>query len=597
MRNSARTFQRPLAPKRWVRVLWLGLLACAGPARGASAEGSAVEKMLGRVPGEAAVTIAVEDLRGHWSRWKESGLLDRLKQAPPVERWLSSDDFRRLENSARDIEAMFQLSPSGIRDLVFGDAVVLSLHLSPGLPSGRAGGLLMVQPSDRPALDRMIDVINGMERASGALDDLEDRGGGTKRYTARVFRDPGRPADYYATLEDGSFAWTNDEKLLQTVLARAQGQGPPGLVDHRCFREVTDALPKRAVVRLFADPTILAREASNAAGTPSLEDLPEPLYRYARAVDFAAVALEADGDLTLHEVDSLDVSRLPEGWRSKPGAGGSADPLIARTPAASLAMATAPVDYTLLYDLLLRSNQEMDAAARERVDTLLRGLLMDRDPRVSVLSLLGPGTLAYLSPNEGELPDAVMAVALNGDEGLARALENAIRTVLTLYALDAAKRKEDWRLVSHEAGGRRVTSMVREGQPGSGTMAFSVGPDALVVGMSPEAVSRFLEASPADADAATGFRAARTKHFPDSRTFFYADLQAAARTLASHRERLAAQIAERRGDSDRPSAAADLAQVEALLRLGHYLYFASDAVGERLIHRRLGLVLDAPEGR
>jgi hypothetical protein len=180
-----------------------------------------------------------------------------------------------------------------------------------------------------------------------------------------------------------------------------------------------------------------------------------------------------------------------------------------------------------------------------------------------------------------------MVVGLDGDERLGRSLSNALRTTLALTAIDAAKRKQDWRIRADGA----LTIFDRADREGSPMLAFGSTADWFVLGTSPELVSSFLAASPGPSDPGPLFAEVRTRYLESAPAFAFVDLLGLTRSLREHEESLALALARRRGDDlDQAQARSDLAQLISLLDLARAAFYADRPLPGRLHHRTLGLV-------
>jgi len=80
---------------------------CLGLAFGLGAPahaGGTADPLLKLVPADAAVTLAVEDLRGHALEFAGSTLAEGLRRTPAVQDWLASDRFRGFQQAISKAE-------------------------------------------------------------------------------------------------------------------------------------------------------------------------------------------------------------------------------------------------------------------------------------------------------------------------------------------------------------------------------------------------------------------------------------------------------------------------------------------------------------
>lgn len=578
------TFRVTGPSRRWLALVVIML----GPwiAGRVSWAGESADRLLSLVPADAGLTVVVDDLRGFAANLREAGIARRLRESPVVDRWLGSKDGEQFLRSIGDLEALFQTDLAHFRDDILGDAVVLSIHPGPEGAPEAVGGLVLVHPRDRTLLERLLATVNGME--AGGQGKLEERRHGGAAYAARTFRDPARPPDFYRVFDDGTFAWTNAEPLIHQVIARRNGSGEH-FADRPGVQRVRAEMPERSIARAFIDPTFLAGLAAADPDATRAENLPPRIRDYVEALDYLGLAIEWDDGPILHAIEDYEPTRLPSDWSvGRADDETTLDPLLARVPADALGLGASALDFIWIYDALLDANPAVDAAQRERIDTLLRGVVLDRDPRAEFLSRLGPATLAFVEAVESSPAEGVLVVSLGEDEGVGRAVDNALRTALTLYALDATKRQEDWRVRSIERDGQRLTVLARGDDPAMIRLAYGLGPGVIAIGTGAASVARFLDSD--DSTGASGaFAEVRRERFPNAGSFAFVDLGRVGEHLRARRAAIGRAIASTRADRSEAQAGEDLDQLMEMMSLFRWAYFASEGDGERLVHRRFGL--------
>jgi len=566
----------------------------------AAARGSGpADYLLRLVPPDAGATLAIEDLRGHAHDFCASPLADGLKQLPAVQDWLKSDRYRRFERARTEIEKTLDVPLTTIRDRLLGEAVVLSLHISPNDGPEQAQGLLLLRCRDRAWLDRLIARLNDAEKQGGPLVDVSQRTHRNATYWVRTFRPGTKPHEYYAIVGADSFAWSNSESVMEGVLDRKAGLAP-GLGDDANFRKVRDLLPDRAVASLFVNPRFLERlmAADPRQKTTAEEQVSALIARNLAAVDYAGAALEWRDGFVLHTHEAIDPSKLDEPlrrWGDRQGADPS--PLLSRVPATALALAAGHFDFGAIHDSLMSLVPEADRLRVENGVALLRGLLMGKDLRTEILPCLGPSVLVFAdSPRAGGdqpgHPAVVVAVNLcgeAGDRGVPAALDNALRSFLAFYALDPARKELHLRVESRESSGVRLTSL-SGGRP---FFTYAIENGLLVFGTSADAVAEYC-ASGSHSGAGAQFERFRATYFPTVETFAYLDLQKLFELADARRTPLAEQLATRHGRSV-AAARHDLDQALALMNLFEGA-FATSTIdrGFTAVHRTLGLIARNP---
>ena len=383
-----------------------------------------------------------------------------------------------------------------------------------------------------------------------------------------------------------------------------------------------------ALARLFVDPRQIGRllAAAPRPSKPSDARLIALLERYLSAVDYAGAALVwNDHSIVVHTVETLDSSKLDPWLRRWAGDTRRLDPALDRMPSTALAVLSGHVDASAVYDAISGIVPDEDRPRLANVEAALTGLMLGQDLRTRILPRLGPGVLAYLeSPsnsdpgraiNPGPPPGSTWAVPLvvvlslgrNDPRAFPRtgalakeanaqipatitvaaALENALRTILALTAMDEKRNQGRSRILTRVVAGATVTTL-------DFRIPFAYAVDVtgsrLVLSTSADSVARYLE-SLSDPKAGERFRRLRAGSFPGDETFLCVDLDALNKLAGRHRDGFVQALAVRRrqpaADVDR-----DLTQVLALARLFEAAFvtsrFEPDATA---VQRRAGLIL------
>ena len=566
------------------------VLVCLWALAPAAMAAGPADDLLGLVPADSGLTLAVEDLRDRTREIGDSPLVRELRRIPDVQTWLGSERFRQFDRAARDIRGALGISLGTIRDEVIGDAVVLALKPGPPDKPDQARGLLLARPRDRGVVESMLKSLNQAQMNAGEMLGVDARTRGDVRYAVRRFKPGGRPEEYYVHLEGGAFAWSNSEEMILGVIDRRL-KGGPGLGGAPAFRKARGALPERPLASLFVNPRLLERAMSDAprTGQPTQDRLAAMLIRYVAAVEQAGIALEWRDGFVLHSHEVIAPEKLDpwlRRWLTRPP---SAPTLPAQLPPTAIAVVSASVDLDALREAAWELTPDDVRPSLDNIRLGLQGILLGRDPVTDVLPRLGPGLLLYLDaePGRGVRPHFPVIGAVGwsdrpGAHDLAAPLDNALRTAFALYALDPKRATAHLRVQDQVIGDARMTELTDGLKV---RMAYRADRNRLVVGNSAEAVARFATGGPPATLAAV-----RARYFPDAETFAIVDLERLAREIDTYRGPIARGLAAR---SKRPVASVDrdLSLVLAVARLFRAATITSAAsAGAAEIHRTIGLI-------
>jgi hypothetical protein len=620
--------------------LWIALAAVAAVAAQDQPDSQPADALLRLVPADAAVVLTVDGLRDQRRSFAASRLYEGLLQLPSVKTWIDSEKGQQLRRSRDQIEAALGVKLSEICDELLGDSVVLALRLSPDAPadSSQARGLLLFQARDRALLERLIQVVNTKQKAGGELAQVTDREHRGMTYRMREFPPAAaRPSEWYITYPDGTFAFSNSESLVKSVIdckGRGESRNPSdgsgtretagsaierGLTDLDRFQSVKRRMPAQALARLFVEPRQIERLIAASPPPSKAADgrIMAMVQRYLRAVEYAAASLRwNDTGVTISTIETLDRSKLDPWLLRWAGNNLRPDATLSCVPATTLAIASGHLDAPAFYEALSQIVPDEDQPKLKNLEAVLSGLLLGQDVRTRILPQLGPSVIAYVeSTPEGLDEDRngtaaasamtpafaqVLVVNLQkggrpGEEPVptpgavttAAAIENAVHTVLSFAALDEKRNNGRSRITTRLVAGANVTTL---DFPIPFAYALDAGGSRLVLGSSPQAVARYLE-SASNPEAGDRFRQLKAKCFPDDGTFFCVDLSALGKLAGRRRDRLVEILANRK---NRPAADVDrdLSQVLAFARLFEAAYVTSRFEPEAAaVHRRVGLIL------
>ncbi len=588
------------------------------------------DEVLRLVPPDSAVILSVENLRDHARAFLESKLAQELRKVPVVRSWFGSEKYLQFERSSRQIEDHLRTTIAEVRDELLGDAAVLALQIpreaDADADAGR--GLLIAKVRDLALLERLVSLVNTSQQESGELAAVVDRKHHGTTYSVREFPPAAnRPAECFVIFPDGTFAFSNSESLIQSVVDRkarmvmkaagtdAGAQTEPGLGELPRFMAVRNKLPERAVARLFVDPRHIERMLAGQPrpDKPTDARMMALIERDVAAHDyFGASLVSSDDSITLHTVETLNPSALDPWLRHWAADPRRVDAGLFRLPATALGAGVGYLDATALFGALAQIMADLDQPKIANLEKLLSGLLLGLDVREQVLPQVGPGILVYLdspsdatgSANRDSIKGTaraasaawpfpvVVVVGLGGAPELASqpsieaAVETGLRTVLAMTALDDKRAQGRSRITARPVGGLQVMTL---DPPVPFAYAVDRGRHCLVAGTSPESVARYIETA-SDPKASERFRALCHPPFTGKGTCAALDVAALDRLADQHRASLVKSLAARQ---NRPADEVDhdLTNLLSLARLFRVAFFTSQFEADAtIIHRSLGLI-------
>lgn len=557
------------------------------------------DPLLRLVPADAGATLVVEDLKGTARDVLQSSLFEGVCQLPVVREWLESGRFREVHDALGKVDQALGEKVHVIRDDLFGEAFILTLHVPKGGRPDEARGLLLVRVPNRELLDRLVLRINTAQSDKGELRRVVDRTNHGVSYHVREFPPGGREAEYYATLNDRVFVWSNSESLIHGAIDRQAGTRQ-GLAEEPAFRAVREGLPGRSIATLYVDPRFVGKVLEASAGTPKPED--ERLLafagRYLKAVRYAGASVVWRQGVILQTREVFDPEKLTPGMKQWASRRETPDAVLNRFPATALIAARAAIDPVTLIDTLSSLVAAGDRPKLAILMEALKGVMLAQSVREDVAPHLGPGMVASIErpdPNEPEakLP-IVFALEIARSPAGAKAgaaVANGLRTILAVHALDPKNGATNARIITRSAPGSEVVAL-SDKTP----YAFALADGRMVVGNSLGAVTRALVAH-SNPTSISNFAKFRDELFPNATNHIAADLKAIHEFASRARPVLARRLSQRQG-IPLSDAGLDLDRALALVELFDVAFVASTIEpGFLAVNRTMGLVRLATASR
>ncbi len=562
--------------------------ACPRPVPGQ--DSTPIDQLLRLTPASSAVVVTLEDMRGQSERFTSSRLAAILRNLPIARAWHDSDRRKTMQQAKARVETVLSAPLEAIRDEVLGDAVVLAIQV-PRDESARGHALLLIKPRDRALLERVLAKLNEAQINSGELERVVDKTHAAVTYHARTYpAGSGRVGEWYVTTGEGVFALSDDESIVTALIDRAAahakkpgsaaaqpGDEPDSLADSPRFQGLMRLFPGRAAARIVIDPRQVERLFALTSAPRNTEEqhFVSLVQNGLAAVDYAGAALFWDREtISLRMAETLRPARLPA-WLKRWAAMKSAADEEDAPPAGTIVSASINLDARALEEALRTLTPGDKTAALEHFEAVLSGLLLGQDLRGTILPALGPRLSLHLASPESiageKRPAAVLSLqvsplATSGRPTAIDAFENALGTVLSLWALDEQHHGSSLRLAHSDVKGARVTSLAD-----SGPFAFAVDRvhGRIVVGSSRLLVTRFLKAT-RESESQTRFRrlcavSASASTSTNTTSHVFVDVQEAAKAIEANRDAIVALLARKQARSGE-AVAADLSHVLEILR-------------------------------
>jgi hypothetical protein len=430
--------------------LFVGVALSQAPGAGAPAFDRPTETLLKSLPNDAVAVLVVDRLGDHLEGWQTSGFWKRAQALPTFQAWLASDEHAQIERSVAMAEGLLGLKLREVIESLLGEAVVLSLHPDSQVEGGNAG-LVLLRVRDVDMLRRVVKRLETTNPAGGPPLEVRERSEGTRTYKVRIPQRGGRASDAFAMLDDGRFAWSNSEAVIQAFLNRSGGDA--ALEIPEWIAENRKALPARSFLEIHVSDRLWRQPGlrpSRDDAEPSSSSFGKRLQRWALSCVGFGLALSDEAGLKLHMVERFS---SPAG----------AEPLLAFLAEApdlpDLSEADLPGDLVahaaLSFDARRLGGQLLDAAgelapARVRnTELLVSGILDEPAALRAIVSRLGPQARVRLNAaperRAGSLLERglelVVAFEFQGEGRTAAQLRRLVQTLLALVALDARNDK------------------------------------------------------------------------------------------------------------------------------------------------------------
>lgn len=568
-------------PFHWAILLWL-LGASAGIA------GAPETSLLRLVGTDAGLCVEVVGLRERWPEFVDSELVRRVRRSAFYEQWLSSPDYQKLRKAQRRLEALVE-RPAGrfLRDL-FGESVVLAIYPAGGHP---ARGVLLLKASDEQTVRHALEAWSRAEPAETVS--LTFAGEAYFQRTRQPQGEREGETQFYWT--SGSLlALSDNEGMIRRVIELAVSMADTDRLSESAeYSRAVGSLSPDCAVKVWFNPR--AWDDAFRVGNDPSRVLLAAIWRRCESI-VAGARLQSG--VVFEVVAHYDGSDLPPHWSRFVEAAGGRPRYLHRVPQTALVAFVGRPGLAALGDWI---SVQFDGRQGNATRQVSRGLLGGLDPFTDVIPELGPDWCAYLVPDESaaaeEIPvGGVMALSLvpegrdSASERLRSALDAAVHQALGIVAaIHNAGGPERAAIVESEARPQETVRWIEEIGPWQ--PAGVVGPDALVVGSSPEAATEFLELdSQQSLPSVSGFEDWRIRFFPEENQIAFLNLVAVRDLLQSHRPFFLTHTARSQSQSE-SEAEEHVGNLQDVLAIADAA-FAAAAIDHQRLRIVCGLVTD-----
>jgi hypothetical protein len=454
------------------------------------------DDLLRLVPEDVGFCLVLQDLRGYLERLQGSPFLESFRQSTAGKELRSSDETRKLLNLAEVLNKQLGLDFDQLRDEVFGDAILVADHPSPGDKPGDKYTLFLIRARNAELLADLVAKLNRFQEKQGELKKLEEREYRGQKYWRR---EEARQENFYF-LKGPILVLASKEAALRRVIDR--DLKAPADAESPLAKQFRVPGAERALLVLWINPR--AYDADLQARLKQAKDsealVLQTFNRYWKALEGIVLAVgwrkEFEATLSVR----ANTESLPPAARRYLAEASQPSDLGNRFPENALLAATGRVDWSALVEVI---SEFISPEEQKTLKTKLQGTLgasVGKDLTSEVLPALGPDwgfcIVAPPASDKGWFPHVILALRAgpgpNKDAPVDEALLSAIKSYATLAVVGHNQsNKEQMSLKSVMQDKVKVNYLESASFPAGLRPAFALSSGYLVLASSPEAVRRF----------------------------------------------------------------------------------------------------------
>ncbi|MFO1040574.1 MAG: hypothetical protein U0941_02260 [Planctomycetaceae bacterium] len=261
------------------------------------------------VTSQAAICLEIPQLEATWNQVRQSQLLTRLKQFPPIERLLNGPGLQKWKLVEEHVRAISGKSLSDQLLGIFSESMVVAIYVPEDRPPQ---GVLIAQARDAAILNRAIQTWNLLD----AQQVSQTRTHHGRPYVRRAKSEKSNEVVYY-TVIGRTIALSDQEQRIHEVIDTYSQKVPEGRVallrDSELYRANRARLPASAAAYAFVNTRQWDRVIGNAIEKSPDARWIQPLTRQVAAV---AAALRLNEEVVVDLVTDVTGQPTPAPFKS-----------------------------------------------------------------------------------------------------------------------------------------------------------------------------------------------------------------------------------------------------------------------------------------
>lgn len=501
------------------------------------------------VSDSAAVCLEVPHFEATWSKLQNSRLLERLREFPPVQRFLAGTGFQKWNQIQAHVRQSTGKSLSDHLLGSFGESIVVAIYLPDGRPPE---GVLIGRARDAATLTQALQMWAQLDPQHESKSKVHLG----QSYIRRAKSANSSDVVYY-TVFDRTIAISDQEGQIQRVIElhaatsrKVARSSLKPLGDLPLFRSSRELQPRDAAAFLFLNTRVWDKVLDGELQKSAEGKWLQSAFHQIAAV---TVSLRLDEEVVVDIAADLRGAAMAPVWkRFVAGASSRGGDWQRRIPAEAIMAISSRMETGPLVQAWLALNPDVRTEEFSRGRNFLKSLLLDRDLFTDVLpNTLRDWSISLISVDaavsESSPVDLVGQVSLNSAQPgaevpLDRSLDNALQFGMNLLSgMLSHQRGTSGGLVvvkstTSEAGVERTLDGLKVWSPG-----YRVSPQQLMVATSASALAR-VQTPAAAAVRDSRLAACERRYFHSASQLVWLDAVRLRSILTTHSNWIAGQL-------------------------------------------------------